>query len=606
MTYCPPGAAPAPDLPVVAGVSQSTDSVWLCDANGDPILVVRDSDGAGGQTITYYDSSGILVVAPAFPLVQCETIPADLMEVCGIPGLPCQLLFLEDANIASGSAGTISFTNTPGSIFQHVITYDLTLAQANFVEAWYTGALTSGFDPLRSVLLIPLDVPAWLTPGQIGFPICAWWFVNPPIRVGNSITFDLDLFQPQIDGCPDPLEVGDYINTLSTANTSPFFLNPGPWGPVGWTNGGEGPFAYEYSPGGLPGSERALRVFNCRTIDSEMSCTELYGLVRVTTIHNDLGDVVLVLVTDPLSGAPLSAAQYGALIECREAQARCQAGCDYDFLALSNVNGSTGTVSVNNYLFPGDSRFELRLDLTGSPALLALIQNWINGGIQPGDFLFVDSTWNAPSVSTGAAFVIGEWMLHGSTPDIFGNEVRFLLDLNVSAPCDLAQFVGFTFDVSVISAAWLYAVAQEARDNPGYWPGPRPLDFNGTATISRSPNTEIQVVKICDTQPIRIDQQPVSLQYDIRRIDGQFLDADSLDATSFTLVVEGGVVLAGRGSPGAGTVALPPGSYTWGIDAARGILANPADNAVAALQRGFDINATNGQAFVYWTWQVSP
>lgn len=305
---------------------------------------------------------------------------------------------------------------------------------------------------------------------------------------------------------------------------------------------------------------------------------------------------------DPTTGVPV--VPTGALIDCNGAQARCQDGCDYQITQVANVNGLTATMATNSYLAPGDSRFELRLDLAAAPPLLVLIQNWIAGGIQAGDFLFVDSTWLAPSVTTGSGFVIGEWMLRGSIPDVLGTEVRFLLDLNVDAPCDLAQFPGFTFDISDISAAWLYALAQEQRDNPGYLPGPRPIVFNGTATLSRAAGRDVQIVKLCDSQPIRVDQQPVTLQMDVRDISGTVLDVNTLDATSVTITVSAGTVLAGRGT--APAVALPPGQYTWGIDAARGILLNSADNAVAATQRGFTFDAVAGTAIVHWTWQVSP
>lgn len=282
--------------------------------------------------------------------------------------------------------------------------------------------------------------------------------------------------------------------------------------------------------------------------------------------------------------------------------ARCQAGCDYDFAAIVGVNGSTGTLAVNGYNVPGDSRFELRLNLAGSPALLALIQTWIAGVIQPGDFIFVDSTWGAPSVSTGAAFIIGEWMLDGTTPDVFGTEVRFMLDLTLPAPCDLAQFVGFNFDVLDINTAWLVALAIEQRDNSGFLPGPSAITFNGAATLSRSPNTEIQVVKICDTQPIRTSQASAQSQMDYRRIDGQVVNLDTLSAESVTVTVIAGVVQAGRGNTRS---VMPPGTtFTWTATGRRGALANVSDNAVAATERGFfvDASAAGAQAALSWTW----
>lgn len=308
---------------------------------------------------------------------------------------------------------------------------------------------------------------------------------------------------------------------------------------------------------------------------------------------------------DPDTGLPV--VPTGPLVEC-DRQARCQGDCRYRITATQPTGGAAGSISVQNYGAPGDSRFLLTIDF-GTAANIAFINAWVAGGIQPGDFIFCDMTWTAPSVSTGAGLVIGEWMLNNNTPPVIaGTTAQFLLDLNRAAPCDLAGFPGFTFDVQDIAQTFFYAIAQEQRDNPGYWPGPRPLNLVGTMTLSRANSTLVPIVRICDSNPVRIDQAPVGLQYDLIVVDpGDFIDLDTLDATEIIVDVSGQATL-GRGpvgSPHARVVRT--GVYRFTINAARGILRNQSDNAVAATERGFTVLNTGADpVIITYTWQPAP
>lgn len=336
--------------------------------------------------------------------------------------------------------------------------------------------------------------------------------------------------------------------------------------------------------------------------------------VEVRYLDSGTGVITGPLYFDPSSGAAV--VPNLPLIDCTQfPRADCQQGCDYAPLGGA-IGSGAGNLPIQfvGYNFPGDSRFELRIDFVNSPGVFAQLQAWILGGIQEGDFWFMDTTWvsttlGIPSVSTGAGLLIGEWMLaSGTVPDIVGTQIRFLIDVNVVAPCDLAQFNGFTFDVADISNAWLYAQAMEVQANPNWVLGSINANAVGASFLSRPNSRPIPLVKLCAATPVRVDQQPVGLQYDIRDISGQIVNLDTLDATSITLTVIAGPVLAYRGSFGSpGQVTLPAGfTATWGIDAARGVLANIADNAVAATERGFTVDATAGTAIIHWTWQVAP
>lgn len=670
-------AAPCPTVPSGGVASASTSAVVLCDpTTGAPILVTQASDGLGGLVTVYFDANGspvvptgipvlcpdarytlvqnvlcddndntVLVrflfdmdsgstfaptffdpstgapVAPAFPLVTCPAIPDELLENCGFPGLPCTVSFLEDANLSGNQNGSIQFTNTPFNLQSHIITYNLTVGQANFVEDWYTGALVSGFDPLHSVLFIPLDVPAWGTAGQINMPVCAWWFTAVPVRVGNSITFSLNTQLPQPDGCPDVPEFGPYLTMLGVANTSFFNSNPGPWGPVPTTNGGEGPFAYSYNPGGQPGSELALRVFNCRTIDVEYVCTDsiIYPNVRVTTVSNDLGEVGLITFTDVTTGQFLQpGVDFQNVVQCGSTpNVPVMLSCDYGPVQTSPIPAAAvATMTFRDYDRQGDDQFQVDFDFTNWPAVSAMIQAWVAGTLFDGDMLFlpvqIDPLNPIPPSTTGDwTIAIGEWMLGDTLPVLLAPNVwRFTLNTDAPAPCPYGTFTGgsaATVEDNV--AQWLQNAQFEYSTNPLFIGNPiqilQPVTTFPNALIIRVDDfVQAPVIKIADIDPVRVDQQPVPVLARYRQLiaNGEGFDAASVGATSFTVTVISGeaqcINTIDQSSPLV-PLTIPAGvSLTWGIDSGRGQVANYLFGGfgVLAVDTGSGVNI-----IIHWT-----